>query len=118
MKLEGEQVLLRMHMSNFAKWHLGSLYQALVGKAHHEHLAGATVLSGVYGYVDHGPILGEHQNVLQVERPVVLEIVDEEQKLHEFLELVSNMIAGHHVLVTLERARVVHYRGGKKGGES
>ena len=118
MKLEGELVLLRMHMSNFAKWHLGSLYEALVGKARHEHLAGATVLSGIYGYVDHGHILGEHPNALQVERPVVVEVVDEEEKLQRFLETVEPMITGHHVLVTMERAHVVHYRGGEKGAAS
>ena len=118
MKLEGEQVLLRMHLSNFAKWHMGPLYEALVGKAHNEHLAGATVLAGIYGYVDHGHVLGEHPNALQVERPVVVEIVDEESKLQRFLELAEPMITGHHVLVTLERAHVVHYRGGKKGAAS
>jgi hypothetical protein len=114
-KLEGEQVLLRMHLSNFAKWHMSPLYEALVSKARGEHLAGATVLSGVYGYVDHGHFLGEHPNALQVERPVVVEIVDEDAKLQRFLELVEPMVTGQHVLVTLERAHVVHYRGGEKG---
>jgi len=113
-KLEGEQVLLRMHLSNFAQWHMAPLYEALVGKARHEHLAGATVLSGIYGYVDRGRILGEHPNSLRVERPVVVEIVDEEAKLHRFLETVEPMLTGHHVLVTLERAHVAHYRGGEK----
>jgi hypothetical protein len=117
-KLEGDQVLLRMHMSNFVKWHTGPLYEALVGKARKEHLAGATVLSGMFGYVDRGHILGEHPNALQVERPVVVEIVDEEEKLQRFLETVEPMITGHHVLVTLERAHVVHYRGGEKGAAS
>ena len=114
MKLEGEQVLLRMHLSNFAKWHLGSLYEALVSQARKEHLAGATVLSGFYGYVDRGKVLGEHPNALLVERPVVVELVDEAEKLMRFLDSVEPMIAGHHVLVTLERAHVAIYRGGEK----
>ncbi|HEY6194027.1 MAG TPA: DUF190 domain-containing protein [Candidatus Eisenbacteria bacterium] len=114
MKLEGEQVLLRMHLSNFAKWHTGPLYEALVEKARKEHLAGATVLSGVYGYVDRGSVLGEHPHALQVERPVVVEIVDGEEKLLQFLATAEPMITGHRVLVTLERAHVVHYRGGEK----
>lgn len=118
MKLEGEQALLRMHLSNFAKWHTGPLYEALVGRARKEHLAGATVLSGASGYVDRGHVLGEHTGVLQVERPVVVEIVDEEEKLRRFLERVEPMLAGQHVLVTLERAHVVHYRGGQKGEAS
>ena len=115
MKLEGEQVLLRLHLSNFVKWHTGPLYEALVAQARKEHLAGATVLSGIYGYVDRGSILGEHLNAFQVERPVVVEVVDQEEKLLRFLEKVELMITGHRVLVTLERAHVVHYRGGEKG---
>ena len=113
MKLEGEQVLLRMHVSNFVKWHSGPLYLALVTRARKQHLAGATVLSGVYGYADRGRVLGEHLNAFQVERPVVIEIVDQEEKLREFLDAAQPMLEGHHVLVTLERAHVVHYRGGQ-----
>ena len=114
MKLEGEQVLLRLHLSNFAKWHTGPLYEAIVGKAHKEHLAGATVLSGFYGFVEHGRILGDHPNALQVERPVVVEIVDGEEALLRFLTTIEPMIVGHAVRVTMERAHVVHYRGGDK----
>lgn len=115
MKLEGEQALLRMHLSNFAKWHTGPLYEALVAKARREHLAGATVLSGVYGYVDRGRLLGEHLNALRVERPVVVEIVDQEPNLQRFLETAEPMLAGHHLIVTLERAHVLHYRAREKG---
>ena len=114
MKLEGEQALLRLHMSNFDKWHTGPLYEAIVEKARRDHLAGATVLSGVYGYVEHGRILGEHRRVLQVERPVVVEIVDGEETLRRFLATIEPMLAGHAVRMTLERAHVVHYRGGGK----
>lgn len=114
MKLEGEQVLLRLHLRNFAKWRTGPLYEAIVGKARREHLAGATVLSGVYGYVEHGKILGDHPHALQVERPVVVEIVDGEASLQRFLALIEPMLAGHVVRVTMERAHVVHYRGGGK----
>ena len=113
MKLEGEQVLLRLHLSNFAKWHTAPLYQAVVGKARKEHLAGATVLSGVYGYVEHGRILGEHPNALQVERPIVVEIVDREEALERFLATIKPMLAGHAVRMTMERAHVVHFREGE-----
>jgi uncharacterized protein len=114
-KLEGEQVLLRLHLSNFAKWHTGPLYEAIVERARKEHLAGATVLSGVYGYVEQGRILGDHPNALQVERPVVVEIVDTEGHLEGFLVAIGPMLAGQTVRVTLERAHVIHYRGGREG---
>ena len=111
MKPEGEQALLRMHLSNFARRHTGPLYEALVEKARREHLSGATVLAGIFGFVGKGPVLGTHPHALAVERPVVVEIVDEEERLQNYLRLVEPMLAGHSVLVTLERAQVVHYRG-------
>ncbi|MGH7742519.1 MAG: DUF190 domain-containing protein, partial [Candidatus Eiseniibacteriota bacterium] len=94
MRLEGEQCLLRMHLSNFARWHTGPLYEALVGRARKENLAGATVLSGVYGYVERGRILGEHPNALQVERPVVVEFVDQEDVLRRFRAQAEPMLMG------------------------
>ena len=114
MKLEGEQVLLRMHLSNFARWHTGPLYEALVEKARRERLSGATVLAGFYGFVGQGAMLGAHPHALQVERPVVVEIVDREEALQRYLTVVEPMLAGHTVLVTLERARVIHYRSGEE----
>ena len=49
--------------------------------------------------------------MLQVERPVVIEIVDSEDKLRRFLSAIEPMLLGHSVLVTLERANVIRYRG-------
>ena len=112
MKLEGEQVLLRIHLSNFVRWHGRPLYEALVEKARREHLAGATVLTGMAGYLGKGPLLGEQPFALQVERPVVLEIVDRAESIDQFLDRAAPMLEDHPVLVTLERAHVVHYRGG------
>jgi hypothetical protein len=111
-RLEGEQVLLRIHLSNFVRWHGQPLYEALVEKARRERLSGATVLTGMAGYFGKGPLLGDHPFALQVERPVVLEIVEREEALDRFLAVIEPMLEGHPAIVTLERARVVHYRGG------
>ena len=113
MKLEGEQALLRLHLSNFEKWRAGPLYEAIVARAQKEHLAGATVLSGIYGYVEHGRMLGEHASALQLERPIVVEFVDREEALRRFLDTIEPMLAGHSVRVTMERAHVAQYRGGR-----
>ena len=114
MKLAGEQVLLRMHLSNFVKWHGGPLYEALVEKARREHLSGATVLSGIHGYFGAGPLLGGHPHALAVERPVVIEIVDQTSAIDRFLAEAEPMLRDHAVLVTKERAHVVHYGGGSR----
>jgi PII-like signaling protein len=115
-KLEGEQVLLRVHLSSFEKWHTGTLYEALVEKARRDRLSGATVLAGVEGFFGSGPMLGGKRHLLRLERPVVVEIVDSEEALQGFLAAVEPMLRGRSVLVTLERARVIHYRGGEGAG--
>ena len=112
MKLEGEQVLLRIHLSNFARWQLGPLYEALVTLARDAHLAGATVLSGVYGYVDRGRLLGEHPNTLRVERPLVIELVDTDAAIQRFMHEVDALV--QEGLVTLEAVKIVSY--GERSG--
>lgn len=112
MKLEREQTLLRVHLDNSEQWRTAPLYEALVERARRTRLAGATVLAGAYGYVGSGPLVGDHAGALRTEHPVVIEIVDGEAALLEFLEVVEPMLAGRSVLVTLERAQVVRYRSG------
>ena len=113
MKLEGERALLRIHLSNFLKRRGRPLYEEIVERARRDHLAGATVLAGAAGYFGGGPILGDHPGALAVERPVIVEIVDDPEKLDQFLATVAPMLRDHPVVVTLERARVVRYAGGE-----
>ncbi len=113
MRLEGEQVLLRLHLSNFVRWHGRALYEVIVERGRREHLAGSTVLTGMLGYFGQGPLLGEHPLALQVERPVVVEFVDSQEKLDRFLDGLAPMLEGQPVIVTTERAHVVRYRGGE-----
>lgn len=114
MKLEGEQTLLRIHLSNFVKWRRGPLYEAIVETARREHRAGATVLTGIAGYFGNGPLLGARPFGLKVERPVVVELVDRAEALDQFLDRIAPMLEGQPVMVTLERARVMQYRGGEE----
>lgn len=112
MKLEGEQVLLRIHLSNFVRWHGQPLYEALVLRARKLHMSGATVLTGIAGYFGDHPVMHHNALSLQAECPVVVEIVDSEEALERFLDDASAMLEGHAAIVTIERAHVVHYRSG------
>jgi uncharacterized protein len=109
------RALLRIHLSNFERRHTAPLYQALVEQARREGLGGATVLQGFAGYIGSGPLLGDHPHALQVERPVVVEVVDEEEKLERFLDGVAGMLEGRPALVTLERVRVAPGSAGAEG---
>lgn len=83
------------------------LYEDIVLKARAEGLAGATVLRGPMGYGLHGRIHTAKILDLSAKLPLVIEIVDEEEKVRRFVaELDSISELG---LVTIEKVEVVHY---------
>jgi PII-like signaling protein len=101
-----ERTLLRVHLSNRASVHGRPVYEQLVERALRGHLAGATVLKGVAGFVGKGPLLQEHPGSLGSEIPVVVELVDEEEKLQRFLDEVAPLLPAGAAIVTMERAEV------------
>lgn len=112
MKLEGENVLLRIFINVFQKWHHHPVYEAIVEKARKEHLSGATVLEGLEGFGQNGVIMKEHPWRLANDREVIVEIVDTKDKIEQFLTSIEPMI--QDAIVTLERAFVIHYRNKEK----
>jgi hypothetical protein len=83
------------------------LYEDIVTRARAAKLAGATVLRGPMGYGLHARIHTAKILDLSAKLPLVIEIVDSEEKVREFLvELDSMTDLG---LVTLEKVEVVHY---------
>ena len=118
MTVATEQVLLRLTLSNVTPWHTGAMYEAIVGRARHDKLAGATVLGARHGYVARGRILGEHPGALVPEHPVVVEIVERREAIDAFLAGLEPMLAGHAVGITFESVRVVAPGGPRQEGES
>lgn len=76
MKLEAEQVLCRIHLSNLARHGNEPLYEWIVETARHEDLQGALVLKGIMGLQPDGTVVREHTWSLSQEVPVVVEVVD------------------------------------------
>jgi uncharacterized protein len=89
------------------------LYEDIVMKARDAKLAGATVLRGPMGYGLHANIHTAKILDLSAKLPLVIEIVDDEQKLRDFLVELDAM--KHVGLVTLEKVEVVHYGSEQKG---
>lgn len=111
MEIPQESVLLRVFVGESARWHHHPLYEAIVLKAREVHLAGATVLRASMGFGKSSRLHTTKILRLSEDLPVVIEIVDSEEKINAFLPLLEEMM--HSGLVTLERARVILYRGGK-----
>ena len=84
------------------------LYEAIVLKAREMHLAGATVLRGPMGFGKSSRMHTSKILRLSMDLPLVIEIVDTEEKLSGFLPVLDEMMK--RGLVTLEKVRVIDYR--------
>ena len=111
-QMEGEQVLMRIFIGESDRWHHRSLTDALVELFRKEGFAGATVLHGTQGFGAHSTIHKDTILRLSSDLPVVIEVVDSEEKIREILPALDPMLNGG--LVTLEKVRVIHYGPGKK----
>jgi PII-like signaling protein len=107
MKLEGEAKLLRIFIGEGDKWHHKPLYEAIVGKARELHLAGATVLRGPMGFGKHSRLHTVKIMRLSEDLPIVIEIVDTEEKVNALLPHIDEMVT--EGLVTLEIVHVIKY---------
>jgi PII-like signaling protein len=114
MQLPEDAVLLRIFIGESDRWKHQPLYEAIVIKARELHLAGATVLRGPMGFGKSSRLHTAKILRLSMDLPMVIEIVDSEEKINAFLPVLDEMMGGG--LVTLERAKVIHYRHTQGGG--
>jgi PII-like signaling protein len=111
MEISGQAVLLRIFIGESDKIGHLPLHEAIVKKAREAGLAGATVLKGVLGYGATDHIRTTKILDLSADLSMVVEIVDEEEKINSFQPTLSDMIehANCGGLVTMENIRVIHY---------
>ena len=100
--------LLRVFIGEQAKWHGQPLYEAIVRLAREQGMAGATCMKGFLGYGAKSHLHTVKLLRLSEDLPIVIEMVDSEEKIQRFLPHLDAMIQDG--LVTLEQAHVVMYR--------
>jgi len=107
MPLSRDAVLLRIFIGEDDKAGHRPLYEAIVLKAREMGLAGATVLRGPMGF-GHSSMLHTAKILrLSEDLPMVIEIVDAEDKIKAFLATIEPIMGAG--LVTLERVQVLRY---------
>lgn len=87
----------------------GTLYEAIVRRAREAGLAGATVLKGPMGFGKHSLVHAAKVLELSTDLPIVVEIVDSEEKIRSFIPIVDGLVS--EGLVTLEAVRILKYAG-------
>jgi uncharacterized protein len=109
MQLPQEGSLLRIFIGEADKHEGRPLYEWIVLKAREHELAGATVLRGMMGFgANTRKIQTFRFDTLSEDMPIIVEIVDVQDKLEKFLVAIEpHILAG---LVTIEKAQVKFYR--------
>ena len=107
MNLPNEATLLRLFIGESDRWESRPLYEALVLRAREMHLAGATVLRGPMGFGKTSRLHTAKILRLSEDLPLVIEIVDSEEKIEAFLPVLDGMIGSG--LVTTERIQALRY---------
>ena len=108
MKIPTEGKLLRIFIGEQDKWEGRPLYEAIVMIARKDGMAGATVLKGIMGFGRKSHLHTATLFRLSEDLPMIIEIVDSEEKITRFIPHLDEMVRDG--LVTLERAHVIMYR--------
>jgi len=107
MEVPRDSMLLRIFIGESDRWNHKPLYEAIVLKAREMHLGGATVLRGPMGFGKSSRMHTAKILRLSMDLPIVVEIVDSEEKINAFLPALEGMMSGG--MVTLERVQVIEY---------
>lgn len=107
MNLPRNAVLLRIFLGEDDRFDHRPLYEAIVLKAREMKLAGATVLRGPMGFGHSSRLHTAKILRLSEDLPIVIEIVDSEEAINGFLQVLDGMMGSG--LVTLEKVQVRQY---------
>jgi hypothetical protein len=114
MELARDAMLLRIFIGESDRHEGRPLYEKIVLKAREMHVAGATVLRAPMGYGRSSRLHTTKILRLSEDLPIIIEIVDSEAKINEFLAVLDPMMESG--LVTLEKVQVLRYGGKEKSG--
>lgn len=113
MQIPKDAQLLRVFIGEDDKDNGRPLYEAIVLKAREMHLAGATVLRGAMGYGHSSRLHTAKILRLSEDLPLVIEIVDSEEKISAFLPELDRLMSSG--LVTIEKLQVLQYGASPTG---
>ena len=119
-RFEGERTLMRIFIGESDRCEDGPLrgkplHEALLHLFRQQGFAGTTVLRGIAGFGASAKVHTDRILRLSLDLPIVVEVVDTDEKIRSVLPELDSMIGGG--LITLEKARVILYRPGEENEE-
>jgi uncharacterized protein len=119
MKTNAPTALLRIFISSTDHIKQDLLCESIVFSAKNEGIAGATVLKGILGYGASSVIHSYKFWEVTDKLPVIIELVDEEDKIRSFYETIRPQLESmrYGCLVTIENVEVLLFKSGKSKKE-
>jgi uncharacterized protein len=111
MQIPRDAVLLRIFIGESEREHGKPLFEAIVLKARELQMAGATVLRGPMGFGRSSHLHTAKILRLSEDLPMIIEIVDSQEKIDKFLPVLDTMMGSG--LITVEKVQVLQYGEGK-----
>jgi uncharacterized protein len=114
--MTGNASLLRIYIGELDKYHHQPLYEAIVMFAKTNGMAGATVLRGLMSFGANSRIHTARLLALSEDLPIIIEIVDEEEKVREFVTKLRPYFesSAYGGLVTIETVSVIYYKNSRQ----
>ena len=108
--------VLRIYISETDRVGTATLYEEIVREAREKGLAGATVFRGILSFGASHSLNYMKIFALSNHLPIIVEMVDHEDKLRKFADEIQKMIheGGKGVLMTIQPVEVLEYKAGDK----
>lgn len=107
--------LLRIFIGESDKIGFETLYETIVFEAKKKGLSGATVTRGIMGFGANSKIHTAKLLELSSDLPIIIEIVDTEEKIRDFTKIVEQLFEESKSggLITIEKAEIIRYKAGQ-----
>ncbi|MGA8263467.1 MAG: DUF190 domain-containing protein [Ignavibacteriaceae bacterium] len=115
MQIKGEAKLVRIFVGESDLINKAPVYERIVLEARKAELAGATVFKGIMGYGGRSRIHTTKVLRLSEDLPLVIEIVDEVEKIEKFIPVIDDIFekADCGGLITMEKVEILKYKANK-----
>jgi PII-like signaling protein len=108
MKIERKGKLLKIFIGESDKWHHEALHRAIIKKIREHGLAGATTVRGIEGFGANSRVHTRAIEVLSHDLPIVIEIIDKEERINEIIKVIEPMI-NEGLMVIMHDVEIIKY---------
>ena len=108
MKIAGKGKLLKIFIGECDKWQHEALYHVIIKKIKEHGLAGATTIRGIEGFGANSRVHTKGIEVLSQDLPIVIEVIDREEKINEIIKVIEPMIT-EGLMVIMHDVEIIKY---------